>query len=124
VYKDMRIQGIRGAITVDKNSEREIIDKTKELLKTIIDANDLDISNIISIIFTATKDLDAAYPAVAARELGMVETPLFCCQEMYVEGSLDKCIRVLIHVERREDKKPKHIYLGRAVNLRPDLAKL
>lgn len=117
----MRIKGIRGAITVRENCEKEIIAKTKELLSAIMEANDLTIDRIISITFTATKDLDAVYPAVAARELGMTEIPLLCCQEMYVEGSLSRCIRMLVYAYLKVEKKPRHIYLEEAIRLRPDL---
>jgi monofunctional chorismate mutase len=119
----MRIKGIRGAITVRENCEKEIIAKTKELLSAIMEANDLTIDRIIRITFTATKDLDAVYPAVAARELGMTEVPLMCCQEMYVEGSLNRCIRVLVYIYQEAEKKPRHIYLEEAASLRPDLVK-
>lgn len=117
----MRVQAIRGAITVEENTYDQILAKTKELLTAIIEKNNLCYQEIISIIFTATKDLDAVYPAVAARELGMTEIPLLCCQEMYVEGSLDKCIRVLIHAYWDGNKTPKHVYLQNAVTLRPDI---
>jgi chorismate mutase len=92
----MNIQALRGATTVEKNTPQEIITKTKVLLTTIIDKNQLSYDEIISIIFTATKDIDTQYPAVAARELGMTAIPLLCCQEMHVQGSLSRCIRVLL----------------------------
>jgi chorismate mutase len=118
----MHIKAIRGAITVEENTRQEILDKTKRLLRAIIDKNALRYEDIISIIFTATRDLDAVYPAVAAREMGMTQVPLLCCQEMYVEGSLEKCIRVLIHAYWDDDRAPHHVYLEKAVNLRPDIA--
>jgi chorismate mutase len=117
----MRIQAIRGAITVEGNTYDQILSKTKELLTAIIEKNNLCFEEVISIIFTATKDLDAVYPAVAARELGMTDIPLLCCQEMHVEGSLGKCIRVLVHAYWSEGKTPKHVYLENAVTLRPDI---
>ena len=118
----MLFYAIRGAITIEGNTPQEIREKTKTLLKTIIKKNSIDHKDIVSIIFTGTKDLDAEYPAVAAREMEMVNVPLFCCQEMYVEGSLTKCIRVLMHVQLPESRDIEHIYLGRARSLRPDLA--
>lgn len=118
----MRIKAIRGAITVEKNTRQEILDNTKRLLSAIIDKNSLRYKDIVSVIFTATKDLDAVYPAVAAREMGMTQVPLMCCQEMYVEGSLEKCIRVLIHAYLDDDRVPHHVYLEKAINLRPDIA--
>lgn len=118
----MRIKAIRGAITVEKNTRQEILDNTKRLLSAIIDKNSLRYEDIVSVIFTATKDLDAVYPAVAAREMGMTQVPLMCCQEMYVEDSLEKCIRVLIHAYLDDDRVPHHVYLEKAINLRPDIA--
>ncbi len=115
---------IRGAITVEKNSKECIIENTRLLLEDIIKSNDLLLENIVSVIFTATKDIDAVYPAVAAREIGIVQAGLMCMQEMYVEGSLEMCVRVLVNVEcDRKQKNMRHIYLKGAVKLRPDLLK-
>ncbi len=114
---------IRGANTVKENTKEAILESTKQLLQQIIEQNQLDPSQIVSIIFTATKDLTQVYPAVAARELGLTEASLICCQEMYVEGSLSQCIRVLFHVNSEiEQNSVRHIYLGEAVKLRPDIA--
>ncbi len=118
----MNICAIRGAITVAENSREEILKQTRRLLSEIMQRNRLEMEDIISIIFTATKDLDAVYPAVAARELGMTSIPLSCCQEMYVAGSLEKCIRVLFHIQLQEKRSLKPVYLEKAVRLRPDLA--
>lgn len=113
---------IRGATTVDNNTELSIRNATRELLLEIIKANQLIEDNIISIIFSSTKDVDKLYPAVVAREIGLLETPLFCVQEMYVENSLKLCIRVLIHTNKNINKKQvKHIYMKKAINLRPDI---
>jgi chorismate mutase len=93
-------------------------------LEKIVTANDLDIEDITSVIFTTTPDLDAAYPARAAREMGWVNTPLLCLQEMTIVTGLPRCIRVLIHWNT--DLAPnqiQHIYLGQARVLRPDLIK-
>jgi cytidylate kinase len=115
---------IRGANTVQENTKEAILDSTKELLQEIIHANELQASQIISVFFTATKDLTKVYPAVAARDLGLTECSLICCQEMYVEDSLKQCIRVLFHVNvTKEQKDIQHIYLGGAKVLRPDIAK-
>ena len=118
----MIFYAIRGAITVKENTPQHILEGTTSLLETIIEKNEIDYKDIVSIIFTGTKDLDAQYPAVAARKMGMVDIPLFCCQEMYVKGSLEKCIRVLIHIQVPEPKEIKHVYLEKAKVLRPDLA--
>ncbi|MCK4449199.1 MAG: chorismate mutase [Anaerolineae bacterium] len=118
----MICRGIRGATGVDINDAVAIITATRELLERIVAANDLLVEDVISVIFTATPDLDAAYPARAAREMGWMNTPLLCMQEMVVAGSLPRCIRVL--VLWNTDLSPgqvRHVYLGRARALRPDL---
>ncbi len=116
------VKAIRGATTVRKNSSQDIIEETKILLETIIRENKVQIENIISIIFTATKDLNSEFPAKAAREIGWTDIPLMCSNEIDVKGSLKKCIRVLIHINSGDSsKKYKHIYLNGACILRPDL---
>ncbi|WP_069649521.1 chorismate mutase [Caloranaerobacter ferrireducens] len=118
----MSIVAIRGAITVNNNTKEDIIKFTKKLLKEIIKQNNIDKSNVISILFSATKDLNKAYPAIAARELGFNNCGLMCFQEMDVEGSLNKCIRVLLFLKSNLDQTCiKHIYLEKASKLRPDL---
>jgi chorismate mutase len=90
----------------------------------VVAANDLSVDDVTSVIFTATPDLDAAYPAHAAREMGWADTPLLCMQEMAVAGSLPRCIRVLIHWNTNHSPHEiRHVYLGAARALRPDLAK-
>jgi cytidylate kinase len=120
----MRLYAVRGAITVSKNDKEEILHRTRVLLSQLIEMNGLAFQDIVSIIFTATKDIDAVYPAVAARELGMTSIPLTCCQEMDVKGSLPLCIRILIHVQLEQGRELHPVYLGKAFMLRPDLAKL
>ncbi len=113
---------IRGAHTVKENTREAILASTKEMLEKIIQENKLEISQIISIVFTATKDLTKVYPAVAARELGLKNCSLICCQEMDVEKSLKQCIRVLIHAELPVGQNNvQHIYLGEAKKLRVDI---
>jgi chorismate mutase len=113
-------RGIRGATTVDYNDREEILAATAELLQLLIARNDLHPDNIASVIFTTTDDLDAEFPAVAARSLGWLETALMCAREIPVPGSLRKCIRVLIHVNTtRSAAEIQHVYLKDAVNLRP-----
>lgn len=115
----MPVRGIRGAITAKSNSKEEIISATKELLAEIVKSNALKIEDIASIVFSSTKDLNAEFPAAAARELGWNETPLLCTSEIDVPGSLQKCIRVLLLVNSdKKQEEMKHIYLGEAVNLR------
>ena len=113
--------GIRGATSVTGNSEEEILHATRVLLEKMVDENGVRVEKIVSVIFSVTQDLNAAYPARAARDLGWHETPLLCTQDIDVPGSLPRCIRVLLHVE--VDRKPdrmRHVYLGEAQSLRPD----
>jgi chorismate mutase len=99
-----------------------ILAATRELLESIVAANDLAVEDVASIIFSATPDLDQVSPARAARELGWVNTPLLCVQEMPVPGSLPRCIRVLLHWNTdRPAVQVQHVYLGQARALRPDL---
>ena len=114
---------IRGAITVEENSKREILESTKKMLFAIIERNELKIEDIIQIQFTMTKDLDAVYPAVAAREIGITDAALMCMQELYVQDSLEKCIRcaVLCNIEKKQ-RDIFRVYLAGAKSLRPDLA--
>lgn len=120
----MSVVCIRGAITVEKNDKEEIYDASYRMIKEIIDRNNLNIDDIISVTFTATKDLDQAYPAVSARKLGIVDASLMCVQELYVEGSLNMVIRASLMAESSlKQKEVKHVYLERATVLRPDLSK-
>ncbi len=113
---------IRGAVTCSSNTKEDILNETKRLLLDIISENSLNIEDIISVFFTATKDLDKAYPAAGARELGITEAALMCFQEMYVDGSLEKCIRVGVLAENGgKQKDAVHVYIGGAEKLRPDL---
>lgn len=118
----MAVRGIRGAVTVEENMKDEILNKTAELLQAIIEKNSLDVEDIISAMFSVTDDVNADFPAVAARKLGWIYTPLMCTREIPVPGSLQSCIRVLLHVntERRQDEIV-HVYLYDAKKLRPDL---
>ena len=119
----MNCRGIRGAIGVKENTHDAIVSATRELLEYIVVANRLSVKDVASVIFTTTPDLDAAYPAQAARAMGWVNTPLLCMQEMAVQGSLRRCIRVLIHwnTDKSVDEI-QHVFLGKAQKLRPDLA--
>lgn len=119
----MGLVTIRGAITAE-NTKDDILTKTTILLRNIMTVNKIEKSYISSILFTATKDLDAAYPAVAARELAILDASLMCMQEMHVVDSLEKCIRVLITAELpKKQNEVKHIYLAGATILRPDITK-
>ncbi len=120
----MNCRGIRGATSVEANDSRAIIAATRELLEQMVAVNDLAIEDVASVIFTTTNDLDADYPARAAREMGWGNIPLLCLQEMAVANSVPRCIRILIlwNTNRTLDQI-KHVYLRRASSLRPDLAK-
>jgi chorismate mutase len=115
------VRGIRGATTVENNCPKEIISVTQELLLKIQAENQLNLLDVISIIFTMTDDLDAEFPAVAARKLGWNSIPLLCTREIPVIGSLQKCIRILMHVNTNKQQiEMKPVYLKEAVKLRPD----
>ena len=114
-----KVQAIRGATTSPSNSSEEILAATTEMLGLIIKENSLNIEDIISAFFTTTQDLNAEFPPVAARKIGWVNVALMCSHEMKVPGALQKCIRVMVHVNT--EKNPTdivNIYLRDAVNLR------
>lgn len=118
----MPVYALRGATTVSSNDRAAILDATEELLSALVEANKLTPDQVISALFTATDDLDTAYPAEAARKLGWQQASLLCLQEMNVPGSLPMCLRVLIHVETdRSQPDMHHCYLRGAQDLRPDL---
>ncbi|NLV88586.1 MAG: chorismate mutase [Tissierellia bacterium] len=119
----MSTVAIRGATTVEDNTADNILEATRDLLSVIEKNNNIDRDKVISIIFTCTSDLDKAYPAKAARQLGYLNAALMCFNEMYVVGSLRKCIRVMVlYNSDMEQKDVKHIYLKDAKALRPDLS--
>ncbi|MDI6709495.1 MAG: chorismate mutase [Bacillota bacterium] len=116
------VRGIRGAITVEHNAAEEILDATRELLTALVDANQIAVDDIASIFLTMTPDLNAEFPALAARQLGWHQVPLLGATEIAHPTAISRCIRVLMHVNT--DKKQgemKHLYLREAARLRPDL---
>ncbi|MDQ0203978.1 chorismate mutase [Pectinatus haikarae] len=117
------MRGIRGAITVEKNDSVEICNAVQEMLKAIISENELAAKDIGAAIFSATNDIDAVFPAAAARKMkGWDLVPLFDAQQMTVDGSIEKCIRVLLLVDTdKPQDEIRHIYLRRAKMLRPDI---
>lgn len=118
----MSLRGIRGATTVNQNTESDILSETTLLLTALFTENKLDTDEIASIFFSVTPDLTAQFPAVAARRMGLSSTPLFCMTEIPVPGSLPLCIRILIHVNTElTQKEVRHIYLNHAEKLRPEL---
>lgn len=118
----MPVRGIRGATTVTKNTREEIVEAARELLVAMIEANDIDPEDVASAIFTTTPDLNAEFPAVAARNCGWTHVALLCGHEMAVPGSLPMCLRILLHVNTdRSAKEIVHVYLRGARVLRPDI---
>ncbi len=118
-----RLHGIRGATTVEQNDPAQILEATDELLRALIDANDLRPDDIVSAFFTVTRDLDAAFPARAAEDFGWNIVALLHATEIPVPGSLPKCIRLLVHAyTSRTRAEIKHCYLRGATALRPDRA--
>jgi chorismate mutase len=117
----MRLRALRGAITVEGNEVDAILDGTEELMREVIDRNGLRHEDIVSCIFTCTPDLDAEFPAVAARRLGLSDVPLLCAREIAVPDALERVIRVMVHCYVSEDSRPQHVYLREAASLRRDL---
>ena len=117
----MRLFALRGAASVERNDADAILGATEALMREIMERNDLGPDDVVSCIFTLTNDLDAEFPAVAARNLGFNRVPLLCAREVDVPGSLPKVIRVLIHYYAAEDHEVRHVYLGEARRLRSDL---
>jgi chorismate mutase len=118
----MLVRGVRGATTVPANTREDILRAADELLDAIVRANEIEHEHVASIIFTTTPDLNAEFPAVAAREAGWTDVALECLHEMNVPGSLARCLRILMHVNtERSAAEIKHIYLHGARALRRDL---
>ncbi len=119
----MQIRGVRGATSVFANTKEEILIQTGYLLEQLMKANDMTADNVASIFFSLTEDLNAEFPAIAARKLGFSNTPLLCLHEVNVPGSLPRCIRVLVHLNSdRAQSDIKHVYLNDAKTLRPEFA--
>jgi len=117
----MRLYALRGANHVRANERAAILSATDELMRELMQRNSLEPDAMVSCIFTLTDDLDAEFPAVAARNLGLSRVPLLCAREVPVPGALPQIIRVLIHYYAAEDHEPRHVYLGEAQALRADL---
>jgi chorismate mutase len=117
----LRLFALRGATTVQVNDAASILDATEELMVELMGRNGLRPPDLVSCIFTLTDDLDAEFPAVAARKMGLSAVPLLCAREVKVPGSLERVIRVLLHCYGPEDHQPRHVYLGEARALRLDL---
>ena len=118
------VKAIRGATQVRENSEPAITEGTRELLLEMVKANGLEISSVISAIFTVSPDLNATFPARAARDIGFSDVPLLCAVEIDVPGALERVVRILMHCTVSEAAAPiSHIYLHGAKSLRTDIAK-
>src|SRR3954466_13773001 len=117
----MRLFALRGAASVQRNLPADILAATEELMREIMERNALTPDDVVSCIFTLTHDLDAEFPAVAARGIGFDKVPLLCAREVAVPGSLPRVIRVLIHYYADEGHEARHVYLGEARTLRADL---
>lgn len=117
----MICRGVRGATTVEQTDRESVLAATRELLATMIRLNGIERTDVASAIFTTTTDITSVFPATAARQLGWLDVPLMCGHEMVVEGSLQKCIRIMLHwnTDKAQDQI-QHIYLHGAKILRPD----
>jgi chorismate mutase len=117
----MKLRALRGAISVDANEPDAILSATEELMREVMERNALDPEQMVSCIFTCTNDLDAEFPAVAARRLGLSAVPLLCAREIDVPGALPRVIRLLLHCYADPETRPQHVYLREAESLRRDL---
>jgi len=117
-----RVYALRGAAQAESNDREAILAATDELLRELIARNDLRSEQMISCIFTSTNDLDAEFPAVAARNLGLDSVPLICAREIAVPGAMERVIRTMLHYYAPADHTPSHVYLGAAAELRADLS--
>ena len=116
-----RLWGVRGAVQAERNDSDSILGATRELIEELTTRNGVDAGDFVSVIFTCTDDLDAQFPAVAARELGFEAVPLLCNREMDVPGAMERVIRVLGHYYAADDHTPEHVYIGETRRLRADL---
>lgn len=117
-----RLRAIRGAITLDADTREQVMERTATLLNEIIARNGIDGEDIVSIVFTATEDIQSEFPAAAARSIGLASVPLLCARELDVNEAVDHCIRVLMHVYTATPRDAiRHVYLERAQPLRTDL---
>lgn len=118
----MLTRGVRGATTVEANSVEAILEATRELLTAMLKTNEIDVEHVASAFFTTTPDLNAEFPALAARHLGWTDVALLCGHEMNKPGALPMCLRILLHINTEKPARDiKHIYLRGARVLRPDI---
>jgi chorismate mutase len=117
----MRLFALRGANSVEVNEASAILEGTSLLIRELMDRNALSTDAMVSCIFTVTDDLNAEFPALAARRLGLDKVPLLCAREISVPGSMPRVVRLMLHYYADEDHQPQHVYLGDARALRSDL---
>ncbi|MDZ4657701.1 MAG: chorismate mutase [Bythopirellula sp.] len=121
----MACRGVRGATTLERNEREEILTATRQLLALMLRQNGIETVDVASAIFTTTPDIDAEFPALAARQLGLLDVPLLCGHEMAVPGSLPLCVRILIHWNTdKTQAEIHHVYEREAKRLRPDIQSL
>jgi chorismate mutase len=116
-----RLFAVRGAVQAEANEPGAIAEATTELMQELLDRNELDPGALVSCLFTTTDDLDAEFPAVAARELGLEAVPLLCCREIPVPGSMPRVVRAMVHYYAPAGHTTTHAYLGATQGLRSDL---
>jgi chorismate mutase len=117
-------RAIRGATTAASNTAEDILEATDELLRTVLALNEITPEDCVSLLFTTTHDLNATFPAVAARAIGLDQVPLMCSHEMNVPGALDMVVRVMVHINTEKPASAiRHVYLRRARELRPEWAR-
>ncbi|MDP9100753.1 MAG: chorismate mutase [Actinomycetota bacterium] len=118
----MAVRAIRGAIQVDRDERKDVLDASTELLVAVLERNQLDPRDLISVVFTATPDLRSEFPAYAARQMGITDVPLLCATEIDVPGAMPRVLRLLAHVETELPRSDiRHVYLRGASALRTDL---
>jgi chorismate mutase len=116
------VRAIRGATQLDVDEREHLLERSAELVRAVLEANDLENEDLISILFTVTPDLHSEFPAVAGRQIGLTDVPLMCMQEIAVPHALPRVVRMMVHTEtQRSREKIQHVYLHGAVALRPDL---
>lgn len=121
----MSVRAVRGATQLTSDTREEMLERVAEMVTEVMTANDLDVDDFISVIFTATSDLVAEFPAYAARRLGFGEIPLLCARELEIDGSMPRVVRMMAHVETdRARSELTHVYLHGAAALRSDLTKV
>lgn len=118
----MAVRAIRGATQLEVDEREHLLTRTAELVNAVLEANDVESADLISILFTVTPDLHSEFPAVAGRQMGLTDVPLMCMQEIDVPHALPRVVRMMVHADSpRSREKIQHVYLHGAVSLRPDL---